>query len=266
MGRANIFNYSLVAFLALCFLAVPLVIVIPVRFSSASFLVYPPPGLSTRWFEKFLTSESWTTPFFTSLKIATAAAGIATVLGTLSALGLDGSRFRGKGFLILFLMAPLLIPLVIIGIATYSVYISVGVGGSLLGLVLAHALLGLPFTFLSVSSALSQFDSQLRSASQTLGASPLRTFLEVTLPLIATGIAAGSVLAFMISFNDVVLATFLAGQSTQTLPLRMVAALEYEFDPTIAAVSTVLLLAGLMIFILVGMLNRETRHERQSQS
>ena len=264
MNRGRRYTYTLVAILALCFLAVPLAIVIPVGFSSANFLAYPPPGLSTRWFEKFLTSESWMTPFFTSVKIATAAAVIATVLGTFSALGLDGSRFRGKGILILFLMAPLLIPLVMIGIATYSVYISVNLGGSLLGLVLAHALLGLPFTFLSVNSALSQFDTGLRSASQSLGANPLRTFREVTLPLIASGIAAGAVLAFVISFNDVVLATFLAGQNTQTLPLRMVAALEFEFDPTIAAVSTVLLLAGLVIFIFVGVLSRDSQHKTES--
>ncbi len=265
MGSANRYLYTLVAILALCFLLAPLAIVIPEGFSSASFLVYPPPGFSTRWFKEFLTSESWMKPFFNSLKIATAAAGIATVLGTLSALSLDGSRFRGKGFVILFLMAPLLIPLVVMGIANYSFYLSVGLGGSLLGLVLAHALLGLPFTFLSVNSALSQFDTRLRSASQSLGASPLQTFREVTLPLIAPGIIAGAVLAFVISFNDVVLATFLAGQSTQTLPLRMVAALEYEFDPTIAAVSTVLLLMGLAIFGLVGLLSRDSRHDRQVQ-
>ena len=108
-------------------------------------------------------------------------------------------------------------------------------------LVLAHSLLGLPFVFLTVSAALSQFDVRLRAAAQSLGASPTRAFLEVTLPLLAPGVASGAVLAFAVSFDDVVIATFLAGQRTETLPMRMVAALREEFDPTVAAVSTILL-------------------------
>lgn len=241
-----------VAILTLVFMAAPLLVVIPEGFSSASYFLFPPPGYSLRWFENFLATGTWTSAFATSLQVAFFASLIATTLGTLAALGLDGVSFRGKAAVMIVLLSPLLIPIVIIGVATYSAFLSVGLRGSVPALVLAHALLGLPFVFLTVSASLSQYDVRIKAAAQSLGAGPIRAFFEVTLPLIAPGVITGAILAFAVSFDDVVIATFLAGQRTETLPMRMVSAITYEFDPTIAAVSVVLLtFAGAMFLSLL---------------
>lgn len=255
--------YAIIALLGLAFLAMPLAVVIPEGFSSASYMTFPPPSYSLRWFQNFLETEGWTSAALTSLQVATLSSLLATALGTMAALGLDGVSFRGKSAVIIVLVSPLLIPVVIIGIATYSAFTSVGLRGSIPALVLAHALLGLPFVFLTVSASLSQFDTRLRSAAQSLGASPVRTFWEVTLPLVAPGVASGAILAFAVSFDDVVIATFLAGQRTETLPMRMVAAIRYEFDPTIAAVSIVLLgFAGTLLVALAALQWLGTRTRR----
>jgi putative spermidine/putrescine transport system permease protein len=246
----------MLAALALIFLALPLAVIIPEGFSSGNYLIYPPPGFSGRWFTHFFTNPLWTTPLVVSLEVAIAAAILATVIGTMSAFALDGASFRGKTLVIILLLSPLVIPLVVMGIATYGAFNAIGLEGSKLALIGAHALLGLPFVFMSVNGALSQFDRRLRSAALSLGANPFRAAREVTVPLVLPGILVGGVLAFIVSFDDVVLATFLAGTNTQTLPMRMVTALTYEFDPTVAAVSTVLLGFGVSIFVLITLLQR----------
>ena len=243
-----------VTVLCLGFLTLPLGVIIPEAFSSANYLLFPPPGYSTDAFERALSDSSWTDAFLVSLKVATLAAGVAVSAGTLAALALDGARFRGKTFVILILISPLVVPPVVLGIASYGAFTSIGFDTSLTSLVFAHALLGLPFVFLSVSGALGTFDKRLKAAAQSLGARPARVFREITLPLIAPGVIVGAILAFLVSFNDVVLATFLAGQRTQTLPMRMVIALEFEFDPTIAAVSAALLSLGLIAVTVVAIL------------
>jgi putative spermidine/putrescine transport system permease protein len=245
-----------IAALVLVFLALPLAVIIPEGFSSGNYLIYPPPGFSSHWFTHFFGSSLWTTPLKTSLEVACAASVLATVIGTMSALALDGVSFRGKTIIVVLILSPLVVPLVVMGIATYGAFNAIGLEGSIPALVGAHALLGLPFVFMSVNGALGQFDRRLRSAALSLGANPFRAAREVTLPLVLPGVAAGAVLAFIVSFDDVVLATFLAGTNTQTLPMRMVTALTYEFDPTIAAVSTVLLTFGVGIFILITILER----------
>jgi putative spermidine/putrescine transport system permease protein len=244
------------AVLVIVFLALPLGVILPEGFSSAQYLIFPPPGFSTHWFVNFFSSSSWTTPLKVSLEVATIAALLATTLGTMSALALDGVSFRGKTLVIVLILSPLVIPLVVMGIAAYGTLNSMGLEGSILALAAAHSLLGLPFVFMTVNGALSQFDQRLRSAAMSLGANPVRAFREVTFPLIFPGILTGFVLAFIVSFDDVTLATFLAGTNTQTLPMRMVTALTYEFDPTIASVSVVLLGFGVAIFTLIAVLER----------
>jgi putative spermidine/putrescine transport system permease protein len=250
-----------VAVATLVFMAAPLLVVIPEGFSSASYMVFPPPGYSLQWFENFLATGTWTSALATSIQVATLSALLATIMGTLAALGLDGIGFRGKGVVMIVLLSPLLIPIVIIGIATYTAFLSVGLRGSIPALVLAHALLGLPFVFLTVSASLSQYDIRIKAAAQSLGAGPMRAFFEVTLPLIAPGVITGAILAFAVSFDDVVIATFLAGVRTETLPMRMVSAITYEFDPTIAAVSVVLLtFAGAMFLSLLVLRRLRSRY------
>ena len=233
------------------FLVAPFIVVLPNGFSSAAYLQFPAPGPSLQWFHHFLSERTWTRALLTSLKVGCGAAALATVMGTAAAVALDDWTFRGKAVLAFVLLAPLVLPVVIVGIAAYTFFVAVHWYGSLASLMAAHAVLGLPYVLLSVLAALSRLDPRVRLAAMSLGAGPWRVFQEITFPLVMPGILSGAILAFVISFDDVVVATFLANVRTTTLPMRMFQAVESELDPTIAAVST--LLIGFAILVLLAL-------------
>jgi putative spermidine/putrescine transport system permease protein len=236
--------------LALLFLVSPLIVVIPNGFSSGDYLLFPTPGISMQWFANFFANQTWTDATIVSFQVALGAALLATVAGTAAAIALDSSSFPGKNLVLLLLLSPLVVPVVIVGIATYAFFVSINLYGSLLSLILAHALLGVPYVLISVTASLNQQDPRMRMAAMSLGANPWRTFREITLPLALPGIVGGVVLAFIISFDEVVIATFLAGIRTTTLPMRMFQAVQAELDPTIAAASTLLIvLAALLLSV-----------------
>ncbi len=242
----------LISVLALVFLLAPFVVLLPNAFSSGNYLQFPPPGYSLRWFENFFGDDFWTRPAVTSIRVATAAAVVATVTGTAAAIALDRWKFRGQNIVVMLLLMPLVVPFVITGIAAYTLFVSLNLYGSSGALIVTHALIGMPYVVLSVAAALSQQDPRLYFAALSLGAGPWRVFSEVTLPLALPGILGGFVLAFVISFDDVVIATFLAGIRTTTLPLRMFHAVEQELNPTVASVSALLIaFAGLVAILFV---------------
>lgn len=242
--------------LALVFLVAPFVVLLPNAFSSGNYLQFPPPGYSLRWFENFFADDFWTRPAVTSVRVATAAAIIATVTGTAAAIALDRWEFRGRNALLTLLLMPLVVPFVITGIAAYTLFVSLNLYGSSGALIVAHALVGMPYVVLSVAAALHQQDPRLRHAARSLGAGPWRVFSEVTLPLALPGVLGGFVLAFVISFDDVVIATFLAGIRTTTLPLRMFHAVEQELNPTVASVSALLIAFAAVVAILFVLLSK----------
>ncbi len=254
---------AVVAVAGLLFLTAPLLIVIPNAFSDGAYLVFPPPGFSLRWFQAFFASPLWTNATTTSFVVATTSAMIASIVGTAAALALEGWPFRGRSLLTLALVSPLLTPVVIIGIAAYQFFLAVNLYGSLVSLVLAHAVLGLPYVVISVAASLNQLDPRVRRAAHSLGAGSFRTFWEVTLPLIFPGAAAGAILAFIISFDDVVIATFLTGVRTTTLPMRMFQAASSEFDPTIAVASTMLIGLAVLMLAVTAVLERGQRRLRR---
>lgn len=243
------------------FLVAPFIVVLPNGFSSAAYLQFPAPGPSLRWFDHFLSDRTWTRALSTSLRVGTGAAALATVAGTAAALALDDWTFRGKAVLTFVLLTPLVVPVVIVGVAAYTFFVAIHWYGSLAALVAAHAVLGLPYVLLSVLAALSRQDPRIRLAALSLGAAPSRVFREVTFPLVLPGILSGAVLAFVISFDDVVVATFLANVRTTTLPMRMFQAVESELDPTIAAVSTLLIGFAILVLLALSMMRSlEQRH------
>jgi putative spermidine/putrescine transport system permease protein len=243
------------------FLLAPLVVVLPNGFSSAAYLQFPPPGPSLQWFQHFFRDPIWTRALATSLRVGVGAAVLATVAGTAAALALDDWSLRGKAALTFVLLSPLVLPVVIVGVAAYTFFVGIGWYGSLAALMIAHAALGLPYVLLAVLASLSRQDPRLRLAALSLGAAPSRVFREITFPLVLPAILSGAVLAFVISFDDVVVATFLANVWTTTLPMRMFQAVESELDPTIAAVST--LLIGFAILVLVALSATRTLEQRQ---
>ena len=246
----------------LAFLVMPLLVIIPISFSSASFLSLPVPGYSVRWYEALLTSPVWGRATANSLIVAITATTIAVVLGTLAAVGLHRNEFRGKALLMGALISPMIVPIVIVALGSYFFYSPLGLSSSLLGLSLAHAALGAPFVLVTVSATLTGFDANLARAAASLGASPLTVFRRVTLPVIAPGVISGALFAFVTSFDEVVVALFLTGPSQRTLPRQMFDGIRENISPTILAAATLLILLAVTLLLTAEFLRRRSQRLR----
>jgi putative spermidine/putrescine transport system permease protein len=226
----------------LVFLLLPILVIVPLSFSSSSFLAYPMPGWSLKWYQNLLGSDDWVRAAKNSFIVAPAATLVATTLGTLTAVGLARVQFLGKSFLMSVLIAPMVVPIIVVGIATYLFFARIGLAETYLGLIIAHAALGAPFVVTTVLATLQGFNQNLVRASLSLGASPLESFFRVTLPVIAPGVISGALFAFATSFDEVVVILFLAGPTQVTLPRQMFTGIRENINPTIAAVATLLIL------------------------
>ena len=236
------------------FLIGPVIAVIPVSFSSSTFLSYPLPGLSLRWYEAILTPFPWLFAMKNSLIIATATTVVATVLGTLAAYGFSTGAFPGRGLVYALVVSPLVVPLVVTALAVYYLFARVGLVGTHLGLILAHTVLAVPFVVITVSATLHGFDHNLVRAAQSLGASPVSAFFSTTLPLIAPGVLSGAVFAFVTSFDEVVVALFVSAPAQFTLPRQLFTGLRDKLDPSIVAVATVLVVISVLLLATVELL------------
>ncbi|MBX9610385.1 MAG: ABC transporter permease [Burkholderiales bacterium] len=226
----------------LVYLLMPVVVIIPLSFSDSSFLAYPIEGWSLKWYREMWHSDDWSRATRNSFIVAPLATLLATVLGTLAAMGLAHARFFGKGFVTSLLIAPMVVPIVVVGVSSYLYFAKFGLNDSYLGLILVHAALGAPFVVTTVLATLQGFNQNLVKASLSLGANPLETFFRVTLPVIAPGVISGALFAFATSFDEVVVTLFLAGPEQVTLPRQMFTGIRENISPTIAAVATLLIL------------------------
>lgn len=245
---------------ALAFLLLPIVVIIPLSFSDSSFLAYPIEGWSLRWYEEMWASDDWARAAKNSFIVAPLATLLATTLGTLAAMGLAGGTFWGKGFINGLLISPMVVPIVVVGVATYLVFAQWGLNDSYLALVLVHAALGAPFVVTTVLATLQNFNHNLVKASLSLGASPLHTFFKVTLPVIAPGVISGALFAFATSFDEVVVTLFLAGPEQVTLPRQMFTGIRENISPTIAAVATLLILFTTALMLTLEWLRGRQKH------
>jgi len=232
----------LAAVLVLIFLVLPIVVIVPLSFSDSTFLAYPIEGWSLQWYREMWNAPEWGRATRNSFIVAPAATLIATVLGTLAAMGLARNKFAAKGLITGLLISPMVVPIVVVGVSTYLYFARLGLNDSYLGLILVHAALGAPFVVTTVLATLQSFNLNLVKASLSLGASPLETFFRVTLPVIAPGVISGALFAFATSFDEVVVTLFLAGPEQVTLPRQMFTGIRENISPTIAAVATLLIL------------------------
>ena len=247
--RVWFYSLRILCGLVLLFLILPVLVIVPLSFNSGSFLVYPLQGFSLHWYQDFFSSADWMRSLQNSMIIAPAATLLAMVFGTLAAIGLTRGEFRGKALVMSLVISPMVVPVVIVGVSSYLFFAPLGLGNSYLSLILVHAVLGVPFVIITVSATLQGFDASLVRASLGLGAPPLTTFRRITLPLIAPGVAAGALLAFATSFDEVVVTLFIAGPDQVTLPRQMFTGIRENISPTIAAVATLLTIftTGLML-------------------
>jgi putative spermidine/putrescine transport system permease protein len=248
----------------LLFLVAPILTIVPLSFSSGSFFYYPLPGLSLRWYEDFFTSSFWLSSLRNSLIIGISATVLATVLGTMAALGIWRARFPAQALVLAMLISPMVVPVVIIAVGVYFAFAPLGLTDGYLGLILAHATLGVPFVVITVLATLSAFDRTLLRAAESLGASQLATFRRVMLPLILPGVASGAVFAFAASFDEVVVVLLMAGPAQRTLPRQMFAGINDNISLTIAAAATMLIAISLVLMIAVGALQRRSARMRQA--
>lgn len=250
--------------LVLFYLVFPVFVVIPVSFSSAQYLSFPPPGFSLQWYEKYFDRRDWIDATFLSLRVGITTAVLATVLGTLASLALVRGRFRGKNVINAFLVSPLIIPVIIVAIGVYFFYARLQIVGSPFGLALAHTALAIPFVVINVSATLYGFDERLEYAAMNLGANRWQTFRHVTFPIIKPGIFAGALFAFITSFDELIVALFVSGTGAVTLPRKMWDGLRQEIDPTIAAVSTLLIIVSVLILLSTELLRQRSERLRTS--
>jgi putative spermidine/putrescine transport system permease protein len=250
------FAFTALWLCVLLFLASPILIVAWLSFSSASYLTFPPPSLSMRWYEAYLGSREWLASTWLSLAIAGCVVVLATTLGTLAALGLARLRGPTRAAVAALIVSPLIVPGIIAAIGIYYAFSRYRLVGTPVGLVLAHTCLAVPFVVTSVSASIAGFDRRLEQASLNLGATPWATFRQVTLPLISPGVLVGALFAFITSFDELLVALFLAGSGAVTLPRRMWDDLRFAIDPTIAAVSTLTIVLTALLLGAAHLLRR----------
>jgi ABC-type Fe3+/spermidine/putrescine transport system ATPase subunit/ABC-type spermidine/putrescine transport system permease subunit II len=260
--RAFPAGMRLAAALSLVFLVAPVAVLVPMSLGPARWLQFPPTGLSLAWYGRVLGDRDWLEAAGTSLMVATAAALVAALFATPAALALARGRVRGRAGLRALLLLPVVVPVMVLAIALYGLYAGLGLGGSLAGLALAHALLGTPYVVLAVEGVARTLDPALERAARGLGATAWQAFVRVTLPLSRAGVLAGALFAFIVSLDEVVLALFLSGPRTMTLPVKMWTTItQDEFDPTLTAVATLQLVAAVLVLAAVQSLDAGGRRE-----
>jgi putative spermidine/putrescine transport system permease protein len=262
LDRAWYYSFRIICALIFAFLVIPILVIIPLSFNSEPYFTYPMPGFSLRWYEEFFNSPQWLLGLKNSIIVGIFATIVASVLGTLAALGLHRAEFPGKAAILGVLISPIIVPIVITAAGMFYFYSRIGLTGSLAGLVFAHATIGVPFVIITVSATLAGFDNNLVRAGASLGANPVRTFFKITMPLILPGIVSGGLFAFITSWDELVIAIFLAGAEEHTLPRRMWSGIRELLSPTIMAVATMLILTSILLMVIMELLRRRTERLR----
>lgn len=237
----------LVAVLIMIFLVAPSLIVIPMSFSESQYLEFPPREWSIRWYEHYFGSDEWMAATWTSLKVATLTMLLATPLGTMAAYGLYVSNFRFAHLIFVTLITPMMVPIVLIGIGVFYVYAQLKLVNTILGIVMAHTIIAIPLVLIVIGAALKSYDMNQELVARSLGASRLRAFLVITLPQIRFAVISSALLAFITSFDEVIIAMFVSGGDNSTLTRSMFNALRDQIDPTIASISTIMLIVSVVL-------------------
>ncbi|NDV99782.1 ABC transporter permease [Salipiger sp. PrR002] len=251
------------------FLITPILVIMPLSFNSQDFftftpemLRFDPAGYSLKHYRDFFTNPEWTSAVKNSLIIAPLATIISVSLGTLAAIGLSQSHVPGKRAIMAILISPMIVPLIISATGMYFFYSKINIVGTLTGVVLAHAVLGIPFVIITVTATLVGFDRSLVRAAANMGANPVTTFFKVQMPLILPGVISGGLFAFITSFDEVVVVLFIGSAELQTLPWQMFTGLREQLSPTILAAATVLVSISILLLATVEMLRRRSERLR----
>lgn len=254
-----------VAVAGLIFLLLPIFIIAIVSFNESRFFVFPPERWSLKWYYTFLQDRQWINALWTSVKIASLTAVLATVLGLMASMALVRGAFRGKVALLTFLLLPLIVPHIIIAIGLYFFFVRFDGQGSMLAIALGHTVLALPVSIIILSTTLQGVDSRLEYVAKSLGASSFYALRHVTLPLIGPGLASSALFAFLTSFDELLVGLFLSSLTTQTLSVRIWQRLEIDVDPTLTAISSFLIGISAAILAIHLLVRRKAQQNKISE-
>jgi putative spermidine/putrescine transport system permease protein len=251
---------NILAIAVAVFLLAPILIVVPMSFSTAISFEFPPPGYWLGYYYAYFNNPGWLQPTFNSFVISICTTVLTLVVVIPASFGYVRHRFRGKSAVNLLIMLPLIVPNVVAALAYYG-FLSLGrMNGTIPGVVIAHAALAIPVTFLVICATLKGFDRNLERAAMISGAGPLRTFFHVTLPVLRPGMIVGGLFAFLSSFNEAVVVIFIGGRDAATLPKKMFESIRLESDPIIAVVSTLLIVAVLLGVLTSALLRKRPNY------
>ena len=271
--RVWYYSFRTLCVLIFIFLIGPIFVIIPLSFNELPYFTFTPEmlafdaaGYSTRWYVEFFTEDSWQQAVKNSFLIAIFATLISTFLGTLAALGLSRPEMPFRKTIMALLISPMIVPLIISAAGMYFFYARIGIASTHFGVILAHAALGIPFVIITVTATLVGFDHQLTRAAASLGSSPTRTFFVVIVPLILPGVISGALLAFITSFDEVVVVLFVGSVEQRTIPWKMFSGIREEIRPTILAVATLLVFVSIVLLTMVELLRRRSERLRGIRS
>ncbi len=239
----------LAAGIIMLLLVIPTLIVMPMSFSDSQYLEFPPSNWSLRWYQEYFGSSKWMRATVTSLQIGILTMLVATPMGTLAAYALFVSGHRAARAIFLFLITPMIVPVILVAIGTFYAFGRVGLNNTLTGLVLAHSVLAAPLVMIVITSALRSYDLNQERVARSLGATPIKAFFLITLPQIKFSVFTAALLAFLTSFDEVIVSIFVSGGKNATLTKHMFSALRDYIDPTIAAISTILILLSTVLLV-----------------
>ncbi|HZP87313.1 MAG TPA: ABC transporter permease [Burkholderiales bacterium] len=232
---------SIIAGVILLFVLAPLLIIVPMSFSTAPSLQFPPPGYGLTYYREFVTDTRWTGALVNSIIIATLTSIVTMAVAVPASFAIVRHRFRSRGLMTILLLLPLIAPHIVLALGYYVYFGSLRLTQTYTGVVLAHSCISIPVVYLTVSAALKGFDRSIERAAMNLGAGPLRVFRHVTLPVLRPAFVAAALFAFVQSFDETVIAIFISGRDAATLPRQMFDSMRTQADPVVAVVSTLLL-------------------------
>lgn len=248
---------SSAAWFGYVFLMLPSFIVIPMSFGNAYEMVFPPTILTTELFEKFFFTSNWMQATWMSTRVAIGSTIVAIVLGVPAAYSIVRGNYPGKKYVTMLLLSPILVPIIVIALGLYFYFASLGITGSEVALIAGHAVYTTPFVIVTAMAGLRHVDQNLETAATIMGAGPLYTFFKVTLPLLKSAIFAGGLFAFLMSFDEVVIAYFISKAGSTTLPVKMFSSIQWEISPVLAAVSTFLTVVSLIICLIGALFQKK---------
>lgn len=248
-----------IAVVTMVLLVAPTLIVIPMSFSDSQYLEFPPENWSTRWYRNYFESSEWMLATRTSLKAAFLTMLVATPVGVLAAYGLHASRIAFVRVAFVMLITPMMVPVVLIAIGAFYAYVKLQILYTITGLVLAHTVLALPLVMIVTGAALKGYDMSQEQAARSLGAPRWKAFLTVTLPQIKFAVVTSALLSFLTSFDEVIVAMFISGGDNPTLTRSMFNALRDQIDPTIASISTIMVLVTTLMMALAQLFGQQRK-------